>query len=172
MASSFRVLGIDPGSQFTGYGVLETRGTQLVLIEAGCIAPKSTLPIAKRLAAIHAGLVELIARVAPAHAAVEEVFFAKNVKSAIALGQARGVALAAIAAAGVEVHEYAATEVKRAVVGTGRAEKEQVAHMVRVLLGAQSAALRDARLDVTDACAIAICHANTWRMQLRVSGAR
>lgn len=165
-------MGIDPGSQFTGYGVIEPRGSQLVLVEAGCIAPKGTLPMEKRLAAIHQGLRELFERVAPTHAAVEEVFFAKNVKSAIALGQARGVALAAVAGAGVELFEYAATEVKRAVVGTGRAEKEQVAHMVRVLLGAQAAGLKESRLDVTDACAIAICHANTWRTQARVSGAR
>lgn len=152
--------------------MLETQGTRLILVEAGCISPRGSLSLAERLAEIHRALTALIARTEPAHAAVEEVFFAKNVRAAIALGQARGVAMAAIAAGGVELHEYAATEVKRAIVGTGRAEKEQVAHMVKVLLGPQAAAVKDARLDVTDACAIAICHANTWRTRLKIAGAR
>lgn len=165
-----RVLGIDPGSHFTGYGVLEPHGSRLVLIEAGCFAPKSAKPLSQRLAEIHEGLVALLDRTRPTHAAIEEVFFAKNVKAALALGHARGVAMAAIAAAGVELHEYAPAEVKRAVVGTGRAEKEQVAHMVKILLGPDAAAtLRATRLDVTDACAIAICHAHAWQGRQRIA---
>jgi crossover junction endodeoxyribonuclease RuvC len=159
VGAPLRIVGIDPGTQFTGFGVVEPRGSSLVLIEAGCFAPKAALPLQERLAEIHRGLTELFERTEPTHAAVETVFFAKNVKSAITLGHARGVALAAIGEAGLELFEYAPTEVKRAVVGTGRAEKEQVAHMVRLLLGQKV----PGRLDVTDACAVAICHANTWR---------
>jgi len=173
VADAFRILGIDPGSLVTGFGVLEPRGSRLVLIEAGCIRPRATAPLGVRLADVHRALVEIVERVRPTHAAIEEVFFAKNVKSAIALGHARGVAMASVAAAGVELFEYAPTEVKRAVVGTGRAEKEQVAHMVKVLLGPDAAKMvQGQRLDVTDACAIAICHANTWRTKERIAGAR
>ena len=168
--TALRVVGIDPGSRVTGWGVIESQGSTLTLVEAGCIAPNAALPMAKRLAAILKGLAEILERTAPHHAAVEEVFFAKNVKSALALGQARGVALAALAGASVEVHEYSPAEVKRAIVGGGRADKEQVAHMVRVLLGPKEKQVHGVRLDVTDACAIAICHANTWHSRLRVAG--
>lgn len=168
--ATFRVLGIDPGSNHTGYGVLEPRGTSLVLVEAGCISTRAADPLPERLATIARGLREVVERTEPVHAAVETIFFAKNVRSAIVLGQARGVALLAIAEAGLELHEYAPAEVKRAVVGGGRAEKEQVAHMVRVLLGNQRVEAK--RADVTDALAIAICHAHTWSARARLARAR
>lgn len=163
-----RVLGIDPGSLHTGFGVVEPDGTKMRLVEAGCVSTKAADPLCNRLAAIAAGLRGVIARTAPTHVAVESIFFAKNVKSAIALGHARGVALLAAGEAGLELFEYAPAEVKQAIVGSGRAEKEQVAHMVRVLLGNQTIALR---LDATDALAIAICHAHLWRARKRLAGA-
>lgn len=165
-----RVLGIDPGSRITGFGVVESSGSSLVLIEGGCVTTKADEPFEKRLATLHAGLSAVIERTSPSHAAVESLFFAKNVKSAIQLGHARGIALLAIAQAGLAVHEYAPAEVKRAVTGTGGAEKGQVAHMVKVLLGPTFAKLDSVRADATDACAIAICHANTWRTKSRIAG--
>lgn len=165
-----RVLGIDPGSQVTGFGVVESSGSSLVLIEGGCVVTRASDSFERRLAVIHEGLADLLLRTKPDHAAVESLFFAKNVKSAIQLGHARGVALLAIAQAGLEAHEYAPTEVKRAVTGTGGAEKGQVAHMVKLLLGASFAKLDSKRADATDACAIAICHANTWKTKSRIAG--
>ncbi len=160
-----RILGIDPGSSVTGWGVVEKKGSQLVLVGAGAIVAKGDA-LAERLACIAAGLREVIAAHAPEAAAVESLFFAKNVRSAIALGHARGVALLAIAEAKLPVAEYAPAEVKRAIVGNGRAEKEQVAHMVRVLLNHRGP---QARLDVTDALAVAICHAHTAASRLRIA---
>lgn len=148
--------------------MVDARGNSLTLVEAGCVhAPDEELPA--RLVAIHRGLAEVIARSKPDTAAVESLFFAKNVRSAIALGHARGVALLAIAEGGLPLAEYSPAEVKRAVVGTGRAEKEQVAHMVRMLLGR---APESARLDVTDALAIAICHAHTAKAKAKIAGGR
>ena len=165
-----RVLGIDPGSQVTGFGVVESSGSSLVLVEGGCVTTKAGDAFERRLAVLHEGLCEVIARTAPTHAAVETLFFAKNVKSAVQLGHARGVALLAVAQAGLALHEYAPSEVKRAVTGAGGAEKGQVAHMVKILLGTSFAKLASARADATDACAIAICHANMWRTKSRVVG--
>ncbi len=152
-----RVVGIDPGSLHLGFGVVEVAGNRLTVVEAGHLSPKGDL--GRRLAAIQDDLARVFERARPTEAAVEALFFAKNVKSALALGQSRGVVLASVARAGLALHEYAATEVKRAVVGTGRAEKEQVAHMVRLLLNYRQAS----RFDVTDALALAICHAHTRR---------
>lgn len=166
-----RVLGIDPGSQVMGFGVVESSGSSLVLVEGGCVVTKAGDPFEQRLATLHEALCRLIERTQPEHAAVETIFFAKNVKSAVQLGHARGVALLAAAQAGLPVHEYAPAEVKRAVTGAGGAEKEQVAHMVKLLLGPTFAKLATTRLDATDACAVAICHANTWRTKSRVVGA-
>jgi crossover junction endodeoxyribonuclease RuvC len=163
---TLRAIGIDPGTHHTGFGVIETRGPALAMIECGVISAEKDDPLEKRLATMHAGLRDVIARTSPAHAAVEGVFFSKNVKSAIALGHARGVALLAVAEAKLELFEYAPAEVKRAVVGNGRAEKEQVAHMVRLLLNHREAA---ARLDVTDALAVAICHAHTSSLRMRIA---
>lgn len=164
-----RVLGIDPGSQVTGFAVVEVRGTSLVLVEGGCVTTKTGDAIERRLATLHAGLRDVITRTEPTHAAVESLFFSKNVRSAIQLGHARGVALLAIAQGGLEVFEYAPGEVKRAVTGSGGAEKEQVAHMVKLLLGPGFAKLASSRLDATDACAVAICHANTWQTKSRIA---
>jgi len=165
-----RILGIDPGSAVTGWGVVEVKGTSHRLIDAGAIVtPDDALP--ERLLAIHRGLQEVIRVTRPAAAAVESLFFAKNVRSAIRLGQARGVALLTIAEAELPLSEYAPMEIKRALVGTGRAEKTQVAHMVRLLLGPSVKALPN-RLDVTDALGVAICHAHYSAARVKLAGAR
>lgn len=156
MTGVIRILGIDPGSGATGWGVIEKAGARLSFIAAGVIRPKRTLTRAGRLAAIHEGLSNLIAEWTPVEAAVEETFVNASPRDALVLGEARGVALLAPALAGILVAEYAANTIKKSVVGKGHAEKQQVAAMVRVLLptsGAQAA-------DAADALAAAICHAH------------
>lgn len=155
---TYRVLGIDPGSRITGYGVLEIDGQQMSYVASGCIRPEAgRLP--ERLAEIYHGVDEVIATHKPEIFVIEEVFLARNPDSALKLGQARGVAIAAGVVHGLPVHEYAARRVKQAVVGTGKASKEQVKHMVRVILNLPGAPAADA----ADALAIAICHVNTAR---------
>jgi crossover junction endodeoxyribonuclease RuvC len=156
-AQLVRVLGIDPGSEATGYGVIDSDGRRYELVEFAAIRPKSGLSFAQRLLAICERLEELIARVNPAACAVEEAFYAVNVKSALKLGQVRGAVLLSAARAGVDVFEYSPLEVKSALVGYGRAEKQQVQEMVRQLLNLKQA---PAPLDASDALAVAICHAN------------
>ncbi len=152
-----RVIGVDPGSDTTGYGVIDSDGRGYVLVEyAGIRGPKH-LSFAERLLTISRKLEEVIERLSPQACAVEDTFFAVNVKSALKLGQARGAVLVAAARAGVEVFEYSPLEIKSALVGYGRAEKHQVQEMVRVLLRMKSA---PEPLDASDALAVAICHAN------------
>lgn len=154
-----RVIGIDPGSRITGYGVLEAGKQELVYLESGCIRTgNASFP--ERLAEIYHSVNTLIKQHQPDVLAIEEVFLAKNVDSALKLGQARGVAIAAGVANGLPVFEYAARKVKQTVVGSGRASKEQVQHMVRVLLRLPGLPQTDA----ADALAIAICHVNTSRL--------
>lgn len=155
---SVRILGLDPGSRRTGFGVIECRGTQLVPIAHGCLNVASAAPAA-RLRLIFEGLKALLAEHLPAEVAVESVFVSRNAGSALKLGQARGAALCAIPA-GTPVFEYAPRAVKLAVTGSGAAEKFQVAHMIRVLLalGERPAA------DAADALAVAVCHAHARRL--------
>lgn len=153
-----RVLGIDPGSRRTGYGVVDWRRGALRYVASGCVATADGV-FANRLADIYRGVGAVIASHAPDEFAVEEVFVARNPASALKLGQARGVAIAAAVGAGLAVREYASRAVKLAVVGTGRAEKEQVQYMVRAMLGLDAAPAADA----ADALAVAICHINTCR---------
>lgn len=153
------MLGIDPGSRITGYGVVEAQAS-LQYIASGCIRTgtgRESLPFAQRLGVIYRSVCALIEEHQPDVLAIEEVFLARNVNSALKLGQARGVAIAAAVAHGLDVHEYAARRVKLAVVGTGSAGKAQIQHMVRVMLGLPAAPQADA----ADALAIAICHVNT-----------
>jgi crossover junction endodeoxyribonuclease RuvC len=151
-----RILGIDPGSRATGYGVVEVTRGQCRYVASGCIrTTQGELP--GRLGEIYSGVAALIAEHAPDAAAVEQVFMARNASSALKLGQARGAALAAVVMAGLPVAEYAARRVKQAVTGTGAATKEQVQHMVCRLLALNTAP----RGDAADALAIAICHINT-----------
>ena len=153
------VLGIDPGSRRTGYGLLAVRERSVEYVASGCIkAEVGDMP--QRLGIIYRGVSELIDQFNPTELAIEEVFLAKNASSALKLGQARGVAIAAAVAGELPVHEYAAKRVKQSLVGTGRGSKEQVAHMVRILLKLPGAPQADA----ADALAIALCHVNTCQL--------
>lgn len=150
------ILGIDPGSRLTGYGVIRCTGGKLEYCASGCIRTAgAALPA--RLGDIYRGVTALIDQYNPDEFAIESVFMARNAQSALKLGQARGVAIAAAVAGRLPIYEYAARQVKQAVVGTGRANKEQVQHMVQVLLELSGAPQADA----ADALAIAVCHVNT-----------
>jgi crossover junction endodeoxyribonuclease RuvC len=151
-----RLLGIDPGLQHTGWGVVESAGSHLRYVACGVASTDAAAPLAERLCTLHRALAALIAEWAPDEAAVEHTYVNKNPLAALKLGQARGVAMLAPALAGLPVAEYQAMEVKRAVVGTGHADKVQVAAMVKRLL--PGAAI--ARADASDALAVAICHAH------------
>lgn len=150
-----RVLGVDPGARATGYGVVDRSTGELRLVECGVVRPTATLPLASRLAEIHTGLVDVIERHSPSCMAVEDVFYGRNARTAAVLGHARGVILMTAASHHIEVAEYAATEVKKAVTGHGQATKTQVAYMVQKLLGL---AEPPAPADAADGCATAICH--------------
>jgi crossover junction endodeoxyribonuclease RuvC len=164
LAANVRILGLDPGSRRTGFGVIECRGGDLLALAHGCLSVADALPAA-RLRLIFEGLRGLIGEHAPGEVAVERVFVSRNADSALKLGQARGAALCAVPE-GVPVFEYAPRAIKLALVGSGAAEKFQVAHMVRTLL-----ALRESPgADAADALAVAICHAHARR--LRVLAAR
>src|SRR5579864_6156732 len=153
-----RILGLDPGSRRTGFGVLECRDGELVLLAQGHLNVSGAAPTA-RLRMIFEGLAALLAEHRPAEVAIERVFVSRNADSALKLGQARGAALCAIPG-GVPVYEYAPRAIKLAVVGSGSAEKFQVAHMIRMLL-----ALTDRpRADAADALAVAVCHAHARRL--------
>ncbi len=155
-----RILGIDPGSRATGYGIVESRRSGISYVASGCIRPSQSGSFVDRLGDIYQGIATLIREHEPDQVAVEEVFLAKSAASALKLGQARGAAIAAAVAAGLPVAEYAARTVKLAVVGTGKAGKDQVQHMVRTLLKLPGNPAPDA----ADALAIAICHVNTARL--------
>jgi len=164
------VLGIDPGSQHTGYGLIMAQGQKLALVAQGRISPPAAWPLPRRLAHIHRDLAELMAGHKPQTVAVEDIFYGKNVRSALKLGHVRGVVLLAAAQAGLEVFEYAPRQVKNSVAGYGQAEKNQVAHMVAELLDFHQPLAPDA----ADALAVAICHAGQCRLMpgLRGSGGR
>lgn len=167
-----RVLGIDPGSNFLGLACVEARGNSFVWIghEVVKVSEGKDKSLEARLRAIHEGVQTALKLWQPQAVAVEEVFFAKNPKSAIKLGQARGAALLGAAVHGLAIFEYSATLVKQTVAGSGRAEKEQVERMVRAILGAHGKALEFQRADASDALAIAICHLQ-HRHKHRVLGA-
>jgi crossover junction endodeoxyribonuclease RuvC len=150
-----KIFGIDPGSERTGYGCVERSGSRHHLVLCGSLAAPASATFPERLQHIHQGLVALLAECRPDCVVVESIFHAKNVRSALKLAHARGIALLAASEAGLCVHEYAPTEIKRAVVGYGRAEKPQVGQMVKLLLGLEAA---PSPHDAADAVAIAICH--------------
>jgi crossover junction endodeoxyribonuclease RuvC len=150
-----RVFGIDPGCDRTGYGCVETDGSRHRIILCGAITSPTVEPLPDKLHRIHAQLALLLADCRPASVAIENLFFSVNVRSALKLGHARGVAMLAAVEAGLPVFEYTPAEVKRAVVGYGRADKPQVQQMVRLLLGLDAVPTPH---DAADALAIAICH--------------
>jgi crossover junction endodeoxyribonuclease RuvC len=154
-----RVLGIDPGSRRTGWGVVQLEGTRLRQIASGTISVSGSLSLPARLRSIHQGLIEVISSHAPEAVAVEEIFFAKHANAALKLGHARGVALLVAAESDLAVHEYPPAIVKRTVVGRGAADKVQVGRLVTALLGLRAAPEEDA----ADALAVAITHIQASR---------
>ena len=158
------VLGIDPGSRITGYGLIRKEGTRLIHLDNGGIWTDTAADFPGRLEHIFRGITGIIDRHAPDAVAVENIFFSNNVQSALKLGQARGAAVVACVMRGVPVFEYTALQVKQAVVGHGKAAKEQVQHMVKVLLNLAE----PAQADASDALAVAICHANSINLAKRL----
>lgn len=167
--SRMRVMGVDPGSDTTGYGVIDTDGRHHQLVEYAGIRAPARFAFSERLLIISQKLEEVIGRLRPHSCAVEETFYAVNVKSALKLGHVRGVVLVAAVRAGVEVFEYSPLEIKSALVGYGRAEKQQVQEMVRLLLGLKEP---PEPLDASDALAVAICHIHnaSTRARLELKG--
>lgn len=164
-----RILGIDPGSRVTGYGVIDSDGTTVRYVASGCIRTEFG-EFAPRLQAIYTGVRSLVAEHRPREVAVERVFVHRNADSALKLGQARSAAICATFGNDIDVHEYAARAVKQAVVGQGGADKEQVQHMVKVLLKVSA----NLAADEADALAVALCHAHSrplvarlWRVAQR-----
>ncbi|MGI9534520.1 MAG: crossover junction endodeoxyribonuclease RuvC [Thermodesulfobacteriota bacterium] len=151
-----RVIGIDPGSRSCGYGVLESNNGDLKHVVSGAITPPVSCNLSKRLKIIYSSLTEIIHLHSPQYMSIEEMFFAKNAKSAIKLGQARGVAILAAEIAGLQIYEYAPTKVKLAVTGSGRAKKFEIMKMVSYVLGIDDFE----KSDISDALAIALCHIN------------
>ncbi|WP_010598093.1 crossover junction endodeoxyribonuclease RuvC [Rickettsiella massiliensis] len=151
------ILGIDPGSRLMGYGIIRHERSESIRIASGCIKLPTTSPFATRLKKIFIELQEIIQCYAPTEAAIEQVFFHINPNSALKLGQARGAALVAAAVAELAVHEYSARQVKQSMVGYGAATKQQIQHMVRLLLKLEKLPQEDE----ADALAIALCHAQS-----------
>jgi crossover junction endodeoxyribonuclease RuvC len=155
-----RIFGVDPGSERTGYGCVESDGSRHRIVVCGTIHSPASATFPQRLLAIHARLTTLLQECGPDSVAIESLFHAVNVRTALKLGHARGVAVLAAVEAGLPVAEYTPAEIKRAVVGYGRAEKTQVQQMVKLLLGL---AVVPAPHDAADALAVAICHIHSTR---------
>jgi len=165
-APLLRILGIDPGSRITGYGVVEMQGARSRCVAYDVIKlPEG--PLEQRLLRLLTGLRAVIAEHRPDEVAMEQVFVRRNVASALVLGQARGAALCAVAEAGLPLHEYAPASIKQAIAGSGRAEKPQVQRMVKVLLNLPAVPAEDA----ADALACALCHAHSRTLKLRTQRA-
>ena len=151
-----RILGIDPGSRVTGFGVIDVAGNRVTYVASGCVrTADGSLP--ERLKTIYEGISEVVRSYQPLEMAIENVFMQKNAASALKLGQARGAAICAVVTQAIDVHEYSPTQIKQAVVGRGHADKAQVQHMVTALLKLPEIPQADA----ADALACAICHSNT-----------
>ncbi len=155
-----RIIGIDPGSRITGYGVIDADRGRLRFVACGVVKTTIGYPFSHRLNEIFDGINEVVQVHGPVSAAIEDVFLATNPRSALKLGHARGAAVVAVMQNGLSVFDYSPRAVKQAVVGYGQAEKEQVQHMVRVLLALSGAPSADA----ADALAVAICHANQFQL--------
>ncbi|REL35901.1 crossover junction endodeoxyribonuclease RuvC [Thalassotalea euphylliae] len=161
------ILGIDPGSRFTGYGVIEQHGRKFTYLGSGCIkAIAAGEDLGTRLQTIFAGVSELIIQFKPDMFAIEQVFMATNPDSALKLGQARGAAIVAATNAGMSIAEYSARQIKQSVVGTGAADKTQVQHMVKSILKLPGTPQADA----ADALAVALCHAHSHDSIVKMAG--
>ncbi|HEY8462537.1 MAG TPA: crossover junction endodeoxyribonuclease RuvC [Bacillota bacterium] len=161
------ILGIDPGTAIMGYGLVAQEGNRLKSVGYGSVRTESGLPTATRLLKLYRSLETLLGEYQPDAVAVEELFFNKNTRTALAVGQARGVILLAAASAGVEIFEYTPLQVKQGVVGYGRADKHQIQEMVKLLLGLAELPKPD---DAADALAIAICHAHSRKLTVLKKG--
>ena len=155
-----RVFGIDPGTRVTGYGVVETQGSRILPVTCGVIRAKMKGAYSERLRSIFDGLTRVLSEQAPDVVAVEEAFYGKSAQAALRMGEGRGVAIVSVAVKNLPLFEYTPAEVKKAVVGNGRAHKSQVQEMVRVLLGLPEVPHPE---DAADALAVAICHCNRIR---------
>lgn len=160
-----RILGIDPGTRITGYGIIDTEGNRLRHVDNGIVKTRSSDALPVRLKAIYDGLSEILSKFSPEEVAIEQVFMAKNPRAALTLGHARGTAVVAAVNLGMSVHEYSALQVKSAVVGYGHASKQQVQQMVKALLNLPEVAQEDA----ADALAVAICHAHSRTLNRAIS---
>ena len=160
------ILGIDPGTAITGYGLVLENEQGLALVDYGVITTPSGQPLPERLQAIYQGLTGVVGEHRPAAAAVEELFFSRNARTALSVGHARGVTLLALADAGLPIYEYKPLEIKQAVVGYGGAKKQQVQEMVRMLLDLDHVPQPD---DAADAVAVAICHIHSARMSTLIA---
>ncbi|SJM91243.1 crossover junction endodeoxyribonuclease RuvC [Crenothrix polyspora] len=158
-----RILGIDPGSRLTGYGVIEQTGNRYKYIASGCIRIEAEY-FPDRLKQIFDGVAQLVQTYRPEQMAIEQVFMHKNADSALKLGQARGAAICAVQLTNVPVFEYAARQIKQALVGKGSADKLQVQHMVKILLNIQG----DIQIDASDALGISLCHAHYQQTAVRL----
>jgi len=167
MSQSLRILGIDPGSRITGFGLVDFDDRQLHYVDCGCIRTRGD-DLASRLGQIHDAVRELVSRHRPREVAIEKVFVARNPGSALKLGQARGAAIVAATDSATPLFEYSPNEIKQAITGRGHAEKQQIQHMVKILLGLTRAPASDA----ADALAVAICHGNVRETKARLAKAR
>lgn len=161
------ILGIDPGSRVTGYGLINAVGNRLEFIDCGCVYCADG-PLPERLQTIFSELTRVIETYSPQQAAIEEVFMGRNPQSAIKLGQARGSAMVACSNQGLPVEQYSPRKIKQTVVGAGGAEKAQVQHMIKALLRLPESPAEDA----ADALAVAVCHANTTAALVKLAGAK
>jgi len=164
---ALRILGIDPGSRITGFGIIEREGNRVVYVESGCIRAGDG-DFAGRLKTIFDGLRDIVSIYAPEQVAIEQVFMHRNPDSALKLGQARGAAICAVMSMGLNISEYTPSEIKQATVGKGNAAKEQVQHMVTAMLKLPGTPQADA----ADALAVALCHNHTAQTLGHIAGAR
>jgi len=155
------IMGIDPGFAITGYGIVKYEGNKFSVLDYGAITTEASMQLPERLLYLYDRLQELIGAYKPEVVSVEELFFNKNIKTALTVGHGRGVAVLAAAKAGIGVYEYTPLQVKQSVVGYGRADKAQIQQMVKVILSLPAIPKPD---DVADALAVAICHGHSYRM--------
>jgi crossover junction endodeoxyribonuclease RuvC len=163
MTTTHRIIGIDPGLVSTGWGIIESKGSSLTFVDCGTIAPNAKAPLSERLLELYTDLSRIITLYKPTSAAIEETFVTANGASTLKLGQARGALIVTLASHGLSVAEYATRSVKKAIVGTGTADKNQVSQMVGVLMPAAREALAACKHDAADALAIAVTHAHSVR---------
>lgn len=161
------IMGIDPGFAIMGYGIVQYQGNHFDVLDYGAVTTHADLPLAKRLLLLEEGLVQLLKQYKPEAVAVEDLFFNNNAKTALKVGQGRGVALLCAAREDIPVFEYTPLQVKQGVTGYGRADKKQMQQMVKILLSLSTIPKPD---DAADALAIAICHAHSWRDLSRFQG--